>query len=317
MFYKLAIASLLSVCSLLSHAQEWPSKPIRVYANIAAGSAVDAGARVAARFLSEALGVPVVVDNKVGAAGNAGVDFVVKAPPDGYTFLYTAGSTIVMNPHLYKYDRAKELIPVAAMTFSVLPLLVRPGLPIQSVPDLIAYGRANPGKLNFGSSGVGSPLHIAAELFLRGAGIKAVHVPFPGSAQTVNAMLSGLVDFSFDAGIAAPHVAAGKLKYLAVTDRRSDAYPGLPTIMETAGFPVDVSLPGGLYAPPGTPTEIVTRINKELGKVIHTEKFKTALASFNSLPTPDYLPPEELAKNLRASTERFGKVIREAGIKAE
>lgn len=317
MFYKLAIASLLSASSLLSHAQAWPSKPIRIYANIAAGSAVDAGARTMAPFLSEALGVPVVVDNKIGAAGNTGVDFVVKAPPDGYTFLYTSGSTIAMNPHLYKYDRAKELIPVAAMTFSVLPLLVRPGLPIQSVPDLIAYGRANPGKLNYGSSGVGSPLHIAAELFLRGAGFTAVHVPFPGSAQTVNAMLSGNVDFSFDAGIAAPHVKAGKLKYLAVTDRRSDAYPGLPTIMETAGFPVEVSVPGGLYAPPGTPMEIVTRINKELGKVIHTEKFKAALATFNSLPTPEYLAPEDLAKNIRAATERFGKVIREAGIKPD
>jgi tripartite-type tricarboxylate transporter receptor subunit TctC len=258
-----------------------------------------------------------VVENRVGAAGNAGVDYVVRAQPDGYTLLYSAGSTIVMNPHLYKYDRAKELIPVAAWTSTVLPLVVRPGLPIQSVKDLIAYGRANPGKLNFGSSGVGSPLHIAAELFTRGAGFTAVHVPFPGSAQTVNALLAGDVDFAFDAGVATPHVKAGKLRYIAVTDRRSDSYPGLPTILETAGFPVEVSAPGGGYAPPGTPAEIVNRLNLEIGKIVRNEKFKAALSTINSAPPEVFMSPQEFAKLLQSETERFGKVIRDAGIKSE
>lgn len=311
----LAVASL--VAPALAHAQPWPSKPIKIVANIAAGSAVDAGARAIAPFLAEALGQPVIVENRVGASGNLGVDYVVRAQPDGYTLLYTAGSTIVMNPHLYKYDRAKELIPVAAVTFSVLPLVVRPGLQIESVNDLIAYGKAHPGKLSFGSSGIGSPLHVAAELFTRSGGFSAVHIPFPGSAQTINALLAGTVDFAFDAGMAKPHVEAGKLKYLAVTDRRSDAYPGLPTIQEAAGFPIEVSAPGGLFAPPNTPPEIVNRLNEEAARIVRNPKFREVLAAFSARPIPNYMSPSELLAKVRADTERFGTVIRLANIKPE
>lgn len=299
-------------------AQEWPSRPIKLIANFAPGSAPDVLARISARFLSEAVGQPVIVENKAGAAGNIGVEFVVRSAPDGYTLLYSPGSTITMNPHLYKFNLQKDLIPVASMNFSALPLVVRSDLPIHTVNELIAYAKANPGKLNFGSSGSGSPMHVAAEIFLREAGVTANHIPYKGSAQTVNAMLAGEVDFSFDAGVAAPHVKAGKLRYLAVAaSERFPGYPGLPTVAEAAGFSVDVSVPGGIFAPPGTPAEIVNRLNQIFAKVVKDERFVEAIKVLNSSPPTTYMTPAQLAASLQKYTDRFGVAIRAAGITPE
>jgi tripartite-type tricarboxylate transporter receptor subunit TctC len=272
-------------------------------------------ARAVGLFLAEELGQPVIVDNRVGAAGNVGVEYVVRAAPDGYTLLYSPGSTITMNPHLYQFDMQKELVPVGAVNLSALPLVVRADLPIHSVKDLIAYAKQNPGKLTYGSSGTGSPLHVAAELLLSGAGIKAVHVPYKGSAQTTNALLAKEVDFAFDAGVASPHVKAGKLRYLALaSSARSPNYPGLPTMEEAAGFTVDVSVPGAIFAPPGTPAEIVTRLNQTIGRITQKPEFREAVAVINSSPPPAHLSPSEVAASFRASTERFGTAIRAANI---
>lgn len=309
------LISILLVMPLMSLAQTWPARPVKIVANFAPGSAPDVLARAVGRFLAEELGQPVIVDNRVGAAGNVGVEYVVRAAPDGYTLLYSPGSTITMNPHLYQFDMQKELVPVGAVNLSALPLVVRADLPIHSVKDLIAYAKQNPGKLTYGSSGTGSPLHVAAELLLSGAGIKAVHVPYKGSAQTTNALLAKEVDFAFDAGVASPHVKAGKLRYLAVaSSARSPNYPGLPTVEEAVGFAVDVSVPCAVFAPPGTPAEIVTRLNQTIGRIMEKPEFREAIAVINSSLPPAHLSPSELAASFRAYTERFGTAIRAANI---
>ncbi len=317
MFHKIAIAVLLSVFSLLSHAQAWPSKPIRLIVNFPAGSAPDSAARIVVPLLSNALGQPVMVENRPGAGGTIGVDYVVKAAPDGYTLLSGSAATMAVNPHLYKNERAKELIPLGALTMGATPLVVRPGLPIQTVKDLIAYGRANPGKLNYGSSGIGSSMHIGVETFIRAAGFTAVHIPYPGSAQTVNALLAGNVDFAFDPGTAAPHVKAGKLKYIAVQDRRSELFPGVPTVLEEAGFSVSSFVPGQFFAPPGTPPEIVNRLHLELRNIWQSEKFRAALIGGSQELLPEFLSSQDLVTALRVATERLGITIRAIGIKAE
>lgn len=308
----------LMLMPTLCLAQAWPSRPIKLVANFAPGSAPDVLARIAARFLADATGQPVIVENKAGSAGNLGVEFVVRSAPDGYTLLYSPGSTITMNPHLYKFNLQKQLLPVASVNFSALPLLVRSDLPILTVNDLIAYAKANPDKLNFGSSGSGSPMHVAAEIFLREAGVTATHIPYKGSAQTVNAMLAKEIDFCFDAGVAAPHVKAGKLRYLAVaSSERSPGYPGLPTIAEAAGFSVDVSVPGGIFAPPGTPAEIIDRLNQIFAGVVKDERFAEALKVLNSSPATTYMKPAELGASLQRYTDRFGVAIRAANITPE
>lgn len=311
---RLFLAFLL-LTPLIGLAETWPARPLKLVTNFAPGSAPDVAARVLGRFLAEELRQPVVVDNRVGAAGNIGVEYVVRSAPDGYTLLYSPGSTITMNPHLYQFDMQKELVPVAATSLSALPLVVRADLPIHSVKDLIAHAKQNPGKLTYGSSGTGSPLHVAAELLLSGAGIKAVHVPYKGSAQTTNALLAKEVDFAFDAGVAAPHVKAGKLRYLAVAaSARSPNYPGVPTVEEATGFAVDVSVPSAIFAPPGTPTEIVARLNQTIGQILEKPEFREAIGVINSSPPPAHLSPSQVAASFRAYTERFGVAIRAANI---
>ena len=308
----------LVLMSSFCYAQAWPNKPIKLIVNFPPGSAPDILGRAAGRFLSEAIGQAVVVENRAGAAGNIGVEATVRAAPDGYTLMYSPGSTITMNPHLYKTNYQKDLVPVAAINFSALPLVVRADLPIHDVKELIAYGKANPGKLSYGSSGSGSPLHIGAEVLLYESGVKAVHIPYKGSAQTTNALLAKEIDFAVDAGVAAPHVKAGKLRYLALaSSRRSPNYPGLPTVMEAAGIALDVSVPGAIFAPPGTPSEIVERLNKEFGRVIQDERFIEAIKVINSAPPPVHLNPAELSESFKNYTESFGVTIRNAKISAD
>ena len=307
--------SFLLLMPLMSLAETWPERPVKLVTNFAAGSAPDVLARIIGRFLAEELRQPVFIENRVGAAGNVGVRYVVRAAPDGYTLLYSPGSTITMNPHLYEFDMQKELVPVAATNLSALPLVVRADLPIHSVKDLIDYAKQNPGKLTYGSSGTGSPLHIAAEFLIRTADIKALHVPYGGSAQTTNALLAKEVDFAFDAGVASPYVKAGKLRYLALaSSARSPNYPGLPTVEEATGFAVDVSVPGGIFAPPGTPPEIVDKLNKTIGHIMEKPEYHEAIAVINSSPPPTHLSPAEIAASLQRYTDRFGTEIRALNI---
>jgi tripartite-type tricarboxylate transporter receptor subunit TctC len=300
----------------LAWAQAWPVKPIRLVVNYPAGGTSDLMARAFAPQLAETLGQPVVIENRGGAAGNIGLEVVAKAAPDGYTLLATSGSPIVVGPHLYKLgvDVARDLVPITPLARILTVLVVRPGLPVRSVADLIAYARANPGKLNYGSVGSGSTLHIHAEKMLRAAKLQATHVPYKGAAQLVTALLSDQVDFAFDSGLTIQHIKAGKLRLLAVASAtRSPIFPDTPTMAES-GLEVNDAL-FGVYAPTGTPREIVARLNREIVAILAMPDIQKMLLAEGGELSPS--TPEEFAAFIRSEVSKWAKVIRQAGITAE
>ena len=298
-------------------AQAWPFKPIRMIVNFPPGSGPDVITRIYSGRLGEALGQAVVVENRAGAAGNIGLEAVAKSAPDGYTLLNSPGGPIIINPHLYKLgiDVARDLEPVAPTARTSMFLVVRPSLPASSVAELIAYIRANPGKINYGSPGSGSMPHISAEMFSRAAKIQFTHVPYKGSAQVLTDLLGDQLNFTFDPGVAVPHIKAGKLRLLAVTSgARSPIFPNTPTMAE-AGMDVNTSTLSGVYAPAGTPREIVTRLNREISRIMQTAE---ALAGLAAIATEAVTAsPEEFAAHQRHDRERFGVVVREANIRAD
>jgi tripartite-type tricarboxylate transporter receptor subunit TctC len=301
----------------LAWAQAWPVKPIRLVVNYPAGGTSDLMARAFAPQLAETLGQPVVIENRGGAAGNIGLEVVAKAAPDGYTLLATSGSPIVVGPHLYKLgvDVARDLVPITPLARILTVLVVRPGLPVRSVADLIAYARANPGKLNYGSVGSGSTLHIHAEKMLRAAKLQATHVPYKGAAQLVTALLSDQVDFAFDSGLTIQHIKAGKLRLLAVASAtRSPIFPDTPTMAES-GLEVNDAL-FGVYAPTGTPREIVARLNREVGRIMRTPEVRASLFAGIGAEAVT-ATPEEFAAQLGRERERFGAIVRAANIRVE
>jgi tripartite-type tricarboxylate transporter receptor subunit TctC len=304
---------------LLTHdvlAQTWPARPIRLVVNFPAGGTTDLMARALAPSLADTLGQPVVIENRGGAAGNIGLEVAAKAAPDGHTLLASSGSPIVVGPHLYKLkvDVDRDLVPVAPLARILTVLVVRPTLPVRSVADLIAFMRAHPGKLNFGSVGTGSTLHIHAERLLHAHKLQATHVPYKGAAQMVTALLGEQVDFVFDSGLSIQHIKAGKLRALAVAAAgRSSILPDTPTMAET-GTEVNDAL-FGVYAPTGTPRDIVMRLNREIGRIMQTPEARAALASFAAEVVT--ATPEEFAEIQRRDRERYGSFIRAANIRAD
>ncbi|OGA72691.1 MAG: hypothetical protein A3G81_31325 [Betaproteobacteria bacterium RIFCSPLOWO2_12_FULL_65_14] len=296
-------------------AQAWPAKPIRLIVSLPPGTVPDVVARIYAPGLGEALGQPVLVENRAGAAGNIGVELVARSAPDGYTLLNVGGNAIVINPHLYKLDVAKDLEPVAPTTRISALLVVRPSLPVHSVAELIAHVRTNSGKLNFGTGGSGTTAHLAAEMLLRAAKIQATHVPYSGAAQMLTAMLGDQIDFAFEPGGAMPHIKAGKLRLLAVASAaRSPFFPETPTMAEV-GVDVNTSIVNGVFAPPGTPREIVSRLNREIGRIMQTAESRAAIAAISAeLVTAS---PEEFAALMRRDRERFGAMVREANVRVD
>ncbi|NBS59470.1 MAG: tripartite tricarboxylate transporter substrate binding protein, partial [Betaproteobacteria bacterium] len=253
---RFLIAACLLAAAPQAFAQAWPDKPIRLIVNFGTGGAPDLVARLYAPRLSEALGQPVVVENRAGAGGNIGVEAVVRSAHDGYTLLSSASSSFVIGPHIYTklaFDPVKDIVPVAAAALTPMYLVVRPGLPAATVAELVAHARANPGKLNYGSAGAGTLPHAAAEMLLRTAGIRATHVPYKGSGAALAALLGDQVDFVFDPGVAIPQVKAGKARLLAVgSAARSPGFPDTPTLREAGADMTAVSVVG-LFAPAGTP----------------------------------------------------------------
>ena len=301
----------------LAWSQTWPVRPIRLIVNSAPGSGVDVATRAFTPQLGDALGQTVVVDNRPGAGGTIALEAVGRSEPDGYTLLASPGGGILMAPHLYKLavDMDKDLVPVTPTARLTIFLVVRPDLPVRNVADLVAHARANPGKLNYGSSGTGGSLHIAAEMFLHAAKVQAVHVPFKGGAPALVALLGGQTDFLFDPGPALPHVKSGKLRLLAVArSTRSPFFPDTPTMAE-AGTDVDVDLVQGVYAPAGTPREIVARLNREIGRILQTADARKALAAIGGEAV--IATPQEFAARQRSERKRFGAIIRAANIRAQ
>jgi tripartite-type tricarboxylate transporter receptor subunit TctC len=310
-------ATLALIPAPLVHAQAWPEKPIRLIVNFAAGGSTDVIARSMATKLSESLGQPVVVENRVGAGGNIGLNAVARAAPDGYTLLHSSDGPILINPHLFtmETDVAKDLLPIAPTAGSALFLIARPDIPSRNMAEFLAYARANPGKLNYGSAGPGTLQHVAIEMMMDAAKFEAVHVPYKGSQAVLLDLLAGRVDFTMDLGAAIPHIQSGKLRLLGVPGKtRSPIFPETSTLIES-GLNMDLTWISGVYAPAGTPAPIVTRLNKEIARIMHSPDTKKQLDALAAEVMPA-MTPEEFAAHQQRARDSFGAIVRSAGIKA-
>jgi len=317
----LAVALAAGALLPAAHAQTaaWPTKPVRVIVNFPPGGAADQLARAIGVPLAEALGQPVVVENRGGANGNIGGEAVAKAPADGYTLLMSSGGMVSVNPHLYpkmSFDPAKDLVPVAAAARVLVFLEVKPSMPVNNVKEFLAYIKANPGKLSFGTPGNGSSPHLAAEMMKAQTNTFAVHVPYRGAAPAMQDLLGGQLDFMFDPGIGLQHVKAGKLKLLAVgSAKRSPLFPDVPTLDEAGlkGFDADTWF--GFYAPAGTPSAVVSRLNQEINKILGSQAVKDRIMAIGGVPAP--MSPSDF--NMRASIDgaRFGALIKARNIKGD
>lgn len=302
-----------------AQAQSWPAKPVKIVVNFAPGGAADQLARLIAPALHEALGQPIVVENKGGAAGNLGADFVAKAPADGYTLLMASGGTVSINPHLYAkmpFDATKDLVPVASVARVPFYLVVRADSPVKNFEGLLADLRAHPGKRAFGSPGSGSSPHLAAELLKSEAHVFVVHVPYRGAAPALTDLLGGQIDFLFDPGIALQHVKSGKLRVLGVGSlHRVPQMPEVPTLDELGlrGFDADAVF--GLFAPAGTPQTAVEQVNTVVNRALGSNAVKERVLASGSVPLP--LKPDEFGRKAAQDSARFGALIRERGIKAD
>lgn len=303
----------------VAQAGAWPSRPVRVVVNFPAGSSPDVLARAVSLPLQQALGQPVIVENRSGASGMIGAEMVAKSSADGYTLLMTAGSTITTNPSIYKsipYDTEKDLTPVAAVARIVLFLETRGDLPVKDARDLLAYLKANPGKLSYGSAGNATGLHLAGEMLKSQAGVYALHVPYRGAAPAMQDLLAGQVDFFFDPGIGLAHVRANKLRLLAVAGmRRSTTFPDVPTLDEVGLKGFDAGQTHGFYAPAGTPAPVVERLNREMNRILATPAVKLQIQLIGAEATP--LSVQQFATVMADDSKRYAAIIKEGHIKAD
>jgi len=311
---------LLALTAVGAAAQNYPERPIKLVMPYAPGGIIDLVGRQVAQHLADALGQPVVPENRPGAGGMLGTGVVAHAAPDGYT-LVIMDPAIVINPTLQPsvpYDLFKQLTTVSIVTSSPEVLVVAPELPVKSLADLIAYAKANPGKLNFASAGVGTTPHLAAELFKQRAGVEATHVPYRGIGQSFPDMMTNKVQFAFSSIAGAlPFTQDNRVRALATTGlTRSPTYPDLPTVDEAGlkGFSIDLWL--GIFAPAGLPKDVLARLNATInGKVLSNPEFKTAVAKFGVEPKGTSL--DEGTAALKAEYDMWKKVIREANIKMQ
>ena len=300
----------------LAHAQDYPTRPIRMLVASSAGSGVDIVARVVAQRMSERLGVPVVVDNRAGAGGAIGVQLTAKAAPDGYTILMAAPS-LTVNATLMRpapYDVVRDFTPVGQATVSQYVIVAHPAVPARSVKELIALAKSQPGKLNYGSGGPGNSTHLAGEYFKSLAGVDIVHVPYKGSGPAIVDLLGGQVQLMFANIVAVlPQVKSGKLRGLATSGAtRSVALPDLPTVIE-AGVPGYVVTSWfGIIAPARTPRHMVTRLNDALNTVMRERDMLDRIAAEGAEPAPNR--PEEFGRHIASELAIWAKVIKAAGL---
>ena len=311
-------AAALPAAARSASAQAYPTRPVRIVVGFAAGGSTDIGARVIGQWLQERLGQPFVIENRPGAGTNVATESVVRAPPDGYTLLMVGPSSAV-NATLYdklNFVFLRDIAPVASLIRQPQIMLANPSVTTQTVPELIAYAKANPGKITMASAGVGSAGHLVGEFFKMMAGVDFIHVPYRGAGPALADLLGGQVLISF-AGVAGSieHVRSGKLRALAVTTAaRSPALPDVPTVSEfVPGFEAGDWL--GLGAPKKTPSAIVDKLNSEIAAALADPKIKARFADLGG--TPLALTPAEFGKLLADETEKWGKVIRAAQIKPE
>ena len=317
---RVRAALLLAALSAAAHADVYPSRPIRFVVAFPPGGGTDIIARSIAQKLSERLSQQVLVDNRPGAGGNIGTDIVAKSAPDGYTMLMGSAGPLAINASLFQtmpFDPQRDLAPVTLAASTPNVLVVNPSLKVATVKELVALAKASPGRINFASSGFGTPAQLAGELFNSMAGVKLVHVPYKGAAPALADLLGGQVQLMFSTmPPALPHVKDGKLRALAVTSlKRSPAAPDLPTLDEAGLSGFEANTWHGVVLPAGTPTPVVTTLNREIVAILHQPDVVERLSSQGAEPVGS--TPEEFAAYIRSETLKWAKVVRESGAKAE
>jgi tripartite-type tricarboxylate transporter receptor subunit TctC len=315
----LALTVCLTVTLQQAWAQAYPVKPIRLISPFPPGAVVDTLCRTLAVPLGELLGQPVIVENRTGAGGNIGMDIVAKAPADGYTIGMGSIGTHGINPSVYAkmpFDPLRDFVPITFVASNINVLVVNPSLPVQNVQQLIAYARANPGKLSYGSAGTGTSQHLAGELFKQLAGIDMTHVPYKGAGPAVADLIGGQIPLMFaDISASLGHIRAGKLRALGVTTRERTPLLDVPTVIEQGVADFDVNAWFGLMAPAGTPREAVARLSAESAKALNLPATRERLQSLGLNPAPN--TPEEFARFIGGELERWAKVARAVNIRAE
>ena len=318
------VALLLAAAALaapaVAGAQAYPSRPVKLVVPFPPGGSLDITGRLIAQRLTDMWGQAVVVENKPGAGGNIGADFVAKAAPDGYTILLGALSTHAVNPNLYAkmpYDAVRDFAPITLIATTPNVLVVNAATPVGNVREFIAWTKANPGKLAFGSGSNGSAGHLAGELYKVDTGTDAVHIPFKGGAPATQALLAGDTQFMFDnlANVMA-QVKAGKLKALAVTTaERSTLVPELPTMAEAGLSGFDISTWYGLFAPAGTPAAIIAKWNADVTRILNTPDVRAKLMADGAEPAPD--TPEQFAQMIARELAKYARIIKASGAKVD
>jgi tripartite-type tricarboxylate transporter receptor subunit TctC len=328
MSQNVSLRRLLAACGILVavvvafpvNADTFPSKTVKLVVPFPAGGPLDATGRTIAQKLTEAWGQSVIVENKPGAGGNIGAEYVAKSAPDGYTVVMGALSTHAVNPSLYPkmpFDAQKDFAPITLVAVTPNVLVVNPSLPVHSVKELIAYAKANPGKLSFGSGSIGSAGHLAGELFKVDAGVDMVHVPYKGAAPAMQGLLAGDTQLMFDnLASAMSQVKGGKLRALAVTTaERSKLVPELPTMAE-AGVPgFDISTWYGLLAPAGTPPDVIAKWNADVTKILSAPEMRERLAAQGAEAAPD--SPADFAKFIASELVKYAKIVKASGAKVD
>jgi tripartite-type tricarboxylate transporter receptor subunit TctC len=316
----LAVGTAFAVLASSSFAQAWPSKPIKYVVPFAPGGTTDILGRTIAEKLSVALGQPVVIENKPGAGGGVGAEMVAKSPPDGYTIMGGTISTHAINASLYKnlgYDPVRDFVPITLIARVPNMLVINPALPAKDVKELIALLKANPGKYSFASSGNGTSQHLSGELFKTMTGVDMQHIPYKGSPPALADVVGGQVAMTFDNITTAwPLAKGGKLRAIAVTTAaRSSIAPEIPTLAEAGLVGYEVGSWQGVFAPAGTPPDIVKRLNTEIVRIINSPDVREKLAALGAEPAPN--TPEEFAALVKADVAKWADVVKKSGAKVD
>jgi tripartite-type tricarboxylate transporter receptor subunit TctC len=317
---KRAALVALVLLSVPAFAQVYPNKPIRLIVPFPAGESIDAASRLISQHWQAALGQQIIIDNRGGAGGTIGTEMVAKAAPDGYTLSYGNLGPLSIGPNLYTklgYDLFKDLAPVSQAASLPFVLFASPTLPVNTVQELVTYAKAHPKELNFGSTGVGSGLHLIGEMFKMVAGVDMVHVPYKGVAQAMPEIMAGRLQLAFNTIPAfLPHVRAGRLKALVITaPQRSPLLPQVPACTEVGMPGLDASAWHAVVAPAGTPAEIVNTLYTTLAATLALPEVRNQLAAQGAEPVGS--SPAEFAKFMRAESDKWARVIKTAGVKAE
>ncbi len=314
------MAGLLAALPLRrARAQSYPERPITLVVPFAAGGSTDILARIVGEHLRQALGQPIVIENRAGASGNIGTASVARAAPDGYTIVFNTMSVHTMNHALFAampFDGVKDFAPIALLAYVTNTMVVHPSVPAKTVAEFIAYAKAHPGKINYASAGAGSTNHLCAALFEKMAGVEMVHVPYRGGAPAVADTVGGQTQLFFTAGTQSlEHVKAGRLRLLAVTeDKRSSLLPDVPTVGETLpGYEMAVWY--GAFAPAGVPREVIARLNGEINRVLFLPDVKKRMDDIAVEVAKS--TPAELAGMTQRDAEKWGRIIKQLGVAAQ